>query len=160
MSGRPRRAKNVRELPTLEILKIRIHSDIRALILKETRILRIAHLGRPFYGVFTPVIRLDLQKCVSAEQSSIVIEGPDGPHIVEQERFRSNKHFAFDANVMEGEDDILTRLHAAKFVTLKGHADWALGIVTGNNKAFVSHEPSGSMRKLSRGLTPVFLINL
>jgi SAM-dependent methyltransferase len=133
------------------VLKIRIHADIRELILAHTRILRISHLGRQFTGVFTPVIRLDLLKETPKKGALVSIEGSDGQHKVEQERFFKNDHFAFDANVTDGDDVILARLYANEFITLKGNADWALGIVTGNNKAFIKEEPDDSMEAIYKG---------
>ena len=42
------------------ILNIKIHRDIREKILKKTTIKKITHLNRPFDGVFTNVVRIDL----------------------------------------------------------------------------------------------------
>lgn len=133
------------------ILKIRIHADIREMILTHTRVLRISHLGRQFSGVFTPVIRLDLVKETPNDSSQVSIENQGEVHKVEQNRFLKNENFVLDANVTESEDRILDRLYANEFVTLKGNADWALGIVTGNNKSFIKDQPQEKMEAIYKG---------
>lgn len=133
------------------ILKIRIHADIRELILTHTSILRISHLGRQFSDVFTPVIRLDLLKEAPSESWQVTIENQGEVHKVEQGRFLRNSNFVLDANVTESEDSILERLYANESVTLRGNADWALGIVTGNNKSFIKDEPQEKMEAIYKG---------
>ena len=44
------------------ILNVRTHKDIREIILKTTQIKKIVYLNRIFKNVFTPVIRLDLER--------------------------------------------------------------------------------------------------
>ncbi len=133
------------------ILKIRIHADIREMILTHTRVLRISHLGRQFSGVFTPVIRLDLLKEAPSDSSQVSIENQEEVHKVDQRRFLTNDNFVIDANVTESEDRILERLYANEFVTLKGNADWALGIVTGNNQSFIKDQPQEEMEAIFKG---------
>ncbi len=133
------------------ILKIRIHADIREMILTHTRVLRISHLGRQFSSVFTPVIRLDLLKEAPSDSSQVSIENHGDVHKVDQRRFLKNENFVLDANVTESEDRILERLYANEFLTLKGNADWALGIVTGNNKSFIKDQPQEKMEAIYKG---------
>jgi len=133
------------------ILNIRVHADIRELILKQTRILRISKLGRQFSGVFTPVIRLDLLKGVPPKGSLVTIEENGSSHEVDQERFSTNRHYAFHVNITETEDQVLRKIHAVDCITLKGNAEWALGVVTGNNKEFVRARPEGQMEAVYKG---------
>ena len=44
------------------ILNVRIHKDIREIILKTAQIKKVIYLNRIFKNVFTPVVRLDLEK--------------------------------------------------------------------------------------------------
>lgn len=133
------------------ILKIKIHSDIRKFILERTRISKISHLGRQFSTVFTPVIRLDLIKQTPAQGGLVTIEQGNNVHQVEQERFFKNRHYTFDGNVTGVEDVILAKLDSKMKATLKGNADWALGIVTGNNKAFIKDQPGEELEPIFKG---------
>jgi type I restriction-modification system DNA methylase subunit len=133
------------------ILKIRIHSDIRELILKHSHILKISKLGRQFSGVFTPVIRLDLVNEPPKKGATVSIEENGHLHQIEQERFLSNEHYNFDVNVTEAEDQVLKKLYSIDFITLRGNSEWALGVVTGNNKRYVKEQPERELEAIYKG---------
>jgi len=119
------------------ILKIKIHADIRELILCETNVSKISMLGRQFSGVFTPVIRLDLIKESETGGSLVLVEKEGRSDYIAQDRFRKNEDFAFDISTESHEEGLLNKLYSVKHLTLSKNAEWALGIVTGDNKKFV-----------------------
>jgi hypothetical protein len=119
------------------ILKIKIHADIRELILCETNISKISMLGRQFSGVFTQVIRLDLIKESETGDSLVLVEKEGKSDYIAQNRFRKNEDFAFDISTESHEEGLLNKLYSVKHLTLSKNAEWALGIVTGDNKKFV-----------------------
>jgi SAM-dependent methyltransferase len=133
------------------ILNIRAHADIREIILACTHVTRIAHLGRQFSGVFTPVVRLDLVKEGSKKGAAVLIESQAGSHCVDQRRFTENRDFAFDVQVTDVEDGILRKIFGGDSFTLKGNALWALGIVTGNNKEFIRDQPGCNLEAIYKG---------
>ncbi|MES2771827.1 MAG: TaqI-like C-terminal specificity domain-containing protein, partial [Pseudomonadota bacterium] len=112
-------------------------ADIRALVLCETRISKISLLGRPFSGVFTPIIRLDLIKESITCGSFVLVEKEGKSDYIAQERFRTNEDFAFDISTESHDERLLHKLFSIKHLTLSKNAEWALGIVTGDNKKFV-----------------------
>ncbi len=118
------------------ILNIKVHRDIRNTVLKNTSILKIAKLGRAFTNVFTNVIRLDLTKKSPQCRHKIKIVGQT-EYFIDQNRFTSNPDLIFDIDVNDFDNSIIGKVYAQKFVTLKNNADWALGIVTGDNKKFL-----------------------
>ncbi len=101
------------------ILNIRAHADIRTLIAARSRIERIEPLGRPFSGVFTASIRLDLIRRGAEEANGPAVWHP----------------------VAEKERALLEKISAVPHRTLKGNALWALGIVTGDNRRFLADAP-------------------
>lgn len=123
------------------ILHVRSHADIRRHILFTTRIERIESLGRVFKNVFTPVIRLDLAR--GGERSHRPRASASGGHAVDQERFLGNDDFAFDINVNPADGRILEKVYGCAHTTLEGKAEWALGIVTGDNGLFLHPEGRG-----------------
>lgn len=131
------------------LLKIRIHSDIRELLLKTTQIMRITRLGRPFSGVFSQAMRIDIKKGKAPKDWMVTIADGDISYLVPQQRFSENEDCAFDVSITESEDALLRNIYSVDHVTLTGHAHWALGIVTGNNKKFLSDRPG-------KGLEPIF----
>lgn len=111
------------------ILNIRAHADIRALIAERSRIERIEPLGRPFSGVFTASIRLDLIRRGAGESGNGAVlrteEKPDRA--------------------------LLEKIVSVPHRTLKGNADWALGIVTGDNRRFLADTPEPGAEPILRG---------
>lgn len=132
-------------------LKIRTHRDIRSLILGNTKIVRIVKLGRQFTGVFTKAIRLDVIKAKADREWTLAIEDKGNTFFVEQSRFAENGHQSFDVNVTSQEDFLIRKIYETKHVTLSGHAEWALGIVTGNNEIHVRAQRESGMEAVIRG---------
>ncbi len=129
------------------ILNIKVHKDIREKILNQTTIKRIIHLNRPFDGVFTNVVRIDLIN-KKGKNSTIIAKKNNQQFHSEQSRLLSNDNFIFDV-FTDTKDTVLTdKVFSLKHNTLKDNAIWALGIVTGDNKRHL-HE------KRSSGLEPI-----
>ena len=122
------------------ILKIKTHSDIREIVLSDTKILNIAILGRQFTGVFTPVIRLDLIKEPPPDNWLVSVESNGKSDRISQDRFKKNDSFTFDISTESHEEDLLKKIYSVEHLTLSQRAEWALGIVTGNNKKYVFEE--------------------
>jgi hypothetical protein len=133
------------------ILKIRTHSDIRRLLLGQIRITKLSMLGRQFSGVFTPVIRLDGLKGARTDEWQVLIEKNNDFCRIEQSRFKANAHYAFDVEVSPEGKSLLNKIYSTKHETLLGNAEWALGIVTGNNKKFIQDEQSPDAEQIVRG---------
>ncbi|OHD66992.1 MAG: hypothetical protein A2176_16085 [Spirochaetes bacterium RBG_13_51_14] len=131
------------------LLYVKSHGDIRNYILKHCRIERIIRLGRVFKNVFTPVIRLDLVKGGRPGMVRSISGG--GAHAVDQNRFRGNGDFIFDISVSSMDVRILDRVYGREHTTLEGGADWALGIVTGDNEKYLNGSGSGGYEPIYRG---------
>jgi SAM-dependent methyltransferase len=124
------------------ILNVHAHSDIRNYILASTRIERIIHLGRVFKNVFTPVIRLDLVK--GGGTGRLIYVSGRKVNSIDQTRFVNNAGFVFDINIEKRDARILEKTYGPKHTTLAGQADWALGIVTGNNRKYLRADMAGA----------------
>lgn len=132
-------------------LNIKVHADIRSFLLKETQIKRIVHLGRVFQNVFTPVIRLDLQKIKPTPEASFAAVNGTDQKDVRQARLGENTDYIFD--LFTGEDDlaIFQAVYKTNHVTLAGRADWALGVVTGDNSKYLSQIPAANYEPILTG---------
>jgi type I restriction-modification system DNA methylase subunit len=119
------------------LINIKTHRDIRSYILHNSHILKIEHLGRVFRNVFTPVIRLDLKKSFEQNTDSMVFL-QDQSFSVDSNRFSHNQDKIFDIFNTRDDERIINKLYEFPHATLYEHADWALGIVTGNNDKFLS----------------------
>ena len=132
------------------ILNVKTHRDIRKILLETTQILKIVWLGRVFRNVFTPVIRLDLVRQPVRKNPVIIVNG-EKQYSIPQERWLHNPDHVFDIHTDDTDNRILERVWATEHTTLRGQAEWALGIVTGNNRAFVRATPQEGYEPVYRG---------
>ncbi len=132
------------------ILNVKTHKDIREIILNNTRIKKVFYLNRIFKNVFTPVIRLDLQKCKKTN-GQIEICKENERYTVEQAKWKSNYDFIFDIHANNFDTDIIDKIYDVRHTTLAGQADWALGIVTGNNEAYILNEQRKGFEAIYKG---------
>ena len=128
------------------ILNVKQHADIRNYVLENCTILGIHHLGRRFKGVYTPVIRLDLKNTKVSKDSYCdisVTTSSSATGIIEsykilQSRFANNQHQCFDIFLSPYDESIINAFYAKPHTVLRDKAEWALGIVTGDNKKHIS----------------------
>jgi len=118
------------------ILTVRMHRDIRKLIVEKTAVEKISFLGRVFKNVFTPVIRLDLTKTWLSRGGSALVAAGGSTFRIDRKNFFQDKNFSFCINTREC-SRMLDKIYREEHVTLKYNARWALGIVTGNNREFI-----------------------
>lgn len=114
------------------ILNVRVHQDIRRVILEQTTLESLHLFARQFAGVFTPVVGLRLTNNSSTESSTVRIESATEIRTCPQSDYRRNDHFVF-AITDDTDRAILAAMHRAPYHTLCS-SRWALGIVTGDNK--------------------------
>ncbi|PKL51130.1 MAG: restriction endonuclease subunit M [Candidatus Riflebacteria bacterium HGW-Riflebacteria-2] len=133
-------------------LNIRLHSDIRHHLLANAQVLTIHLLGRPFKNVFTPVIRLDLRKEKPDTDWSISLKKRGCPDkTVVQARFAASSDSIFETSTSDNEFRVIDKLYSLPHLTLRDNADWALGIVTGDNNRHLSAVAEPGMEPIYRG---------
>ncbi len=131
------------------VLNIKVHNDIRKEILNSTTVLKIVKLGRVFTNVFTNVIRLDLKKQSSENHLTEIVNGLS--FTIDQQRFQKNPDYVFDIEANNEDSRIIKKVYDKPHHTLKDNAEWALGIVTGDNKKFLKHFNSDNLEEVYRG---------
>ncbi len=132
------------------ILNVRTHKDIRKMILKIAQVRKIIYLNRIFKNVFTPVIRLDLGKN-NKKTKLTAIYNTNKTYKVQQIKWMSNHDFIFDIHSNNFDSKIIDKIYKTKHTTLKNKASWALGIVTGNNKKFITTESKPGFEPIYKG---------
>ena len=132
------------------ILNVRTHKDIREIILKTSQIKKVIYLNRIFKNVFTPVIRLDLEKN-NKKIKQTAIHNTNKKYKVQQIKWMSNHDFIFDIHSNKFDSKIIDKIYQTKHITLKDKASWALGIVTGNNKKFIVSENKSGFEPIYKG---------
>lgn len=133
------------------ILNVKNHTPIRQIILNETSITRLDYLGEIFSKVQCPSIILQLVHTKNS-LSCIGMTVTDQTHsfTINQERNITADSFHFLTN--DQEYAIMNKLlHLPDTTSLKNQADFALGIVTGNNKKYISHTNTTSNEIILKG---------
>ena len=118
------------------ISNIKAHGDIRKFINRFMDIKQIHILGKCFSNVLSSVISIQLKKEKKDENRIKVFNGLE-TYSINQQRFARNKYHAFDIYVNEMDSEIFSKMEDLKKFTLENNAEWALGIVTGDNKKFL-----------------------
>lgn len=134
------------------ILNVKVHKDIRRIILSNTHIKKIKFLNRVFKNVFTPVIRIDLTHPIKHDDNNKVhITNATESYQICQIRYKNNQDYIFNIHASKIDQEIIKRIYGFKHVVLKDNADWALGIVTGNNEKYIKNEPLQKLEPIYTG---------
>lgn len=131
------------------ILNVKTHQDIRKIIIDKSKILKVSYLDRVFKNVFTPVVRLDLKK-VNDRGSIEILKGKE-KYSLNQSRWQENESNIFDIHVNNQDEVILDKVYRIPHQTLKGKAEWALGIVTGDNKRHLTNKKGDGREAVFKG---------
>lgn len=122
------------------ILNIKTHKDIREILLDKTSIKKVKYLSRVFKNVFTPVIRLDVVNRIPHLSNKIIAEKDSVIYEIEQDRLKNNSDYIFNVFTDATDISLFGKVYGVKYKTLKDNAEWALGIVTGDNKKHLLSE--------------------
>lgn len=124
------------------ILKVNKHSGIRSFLLEEMKIQEITDWGNQFSGVFTPAISLIAQKNIASSFHRIRMKTERGVQEFLQEDMKQSPHFILNVHLTRDELKVLEHLRLLPHPQfLKGQSEFALGIVTGNNRMNVFSDP-------------------
>lgn len=133
------------------ILNVKAHADIRELIIKTCSIKNLDFLGNAFDGVQCPCIILDL-KCTHSDLSTLGmhVKTNTNSFIINTERKVSSEYFSFITP--DTEYNIMNKIRTIPNASfLLGNADFALGIVTGNNKDYISNKKTNENEMVLKG---------
>lgn len=120
------------------ILNVKTHKTIRQIILDNTSIEYLEYLGNMFDKVQCPSVILKLQKSKKAFSSTgMRVKTKDSEFDINTHRKVSSETFNF--NMSDEEYDLYKKImDKENKVFLKNNGVFALGIVTGNNKDYIS----------------------
>lgn len=131
----------------VSILSVKAHSDIRRFILDNFSIQEIICYGRIFDSVLSDVVSLELSK--SKGNDIVHIKTSSLESKISIDIYKNNVNNVFS---LYGEQDfnILNKIYSNSYETLKNSL-WGLGIVTGNNKKFITKSNSENLEKIYSG---------
>lgn len=133
------------------LLNVKAHKDIRKTIINEANIKEIKYIGNAFDGVQCPCIILRLEKSTKDKSTiGMIVDDGSRKFQIKTERTLTSDYFSFLTT--DEEYHILEKIKNTRNCTfLSGNADFALGIVTGNNKDYISSEKSETNELVLKG---------
>lgn len=133
------------------VLNVRTHMPIRYLLSRETSFRYLEFLGNVFDNVQCPCIILQAVRTMQPISAiGMTITEEDRTYVIKTERNISPKCFHFCTT--DEEYRILQKIdNAPQKVTLKNNAVFALGIVTGDNKKYITNTPSADNEIILKG---------
>lgn len=132
-------------------LNVRTHAPLRKLLLEKCRIESVTLLGRCFHGVFTSVVRLDAVNALPDETHVFRIVQRDGELAQRQLHTAGKDEYTIEPGITAADRALIDRIFRVPHLTLAGHAEWALGIVTGDNRRLLAREAEPEARPILRG---------
>lgn len=133
------------------ILNVKAHTNIREIILKNCSIKNLAFLGNVFDGVQCPCIILDLQ-CTHSALTTLGMNVNIGTESFTINTARKVSPAYFSFTTTDAEYNVINKITNIKNASyLLGNADFALGIVTGNNKEYISSKKTPENEMILKG---------
>ncbi|MBR2463362.1 MAG: N-6 DNA methylase [Spirochaetaceae bacterium] len=130
------------------ILNVSTHKNIRKFLLNTHRNIEIFPLGMVFKGVQSECVLLKLSE-ITDGKNHIIVE--------KEKRYNLNiknispPNYFISYTVCERDDIILNKLYSTKSAKLSENTQFALGIVTGNNKKYVHTKKMEDEEPIFRG---------
>lgn len=133
------------------VLNVKAHSEIRKVMLQSNSFQYIYFLGNVFDKVQCPCVILQMLH-TGTPLSTIGMNVNDGKREFSIMTQRSVNAECFSFLTSDEEYEILNKLELSdNKITLAGQADFALGIVTGNNKEYISSEKRSDNEMILKG---------
>ena len=121
------------------ILSVAAHDTVRRMMISTCSFKFISYLGNVFSGVQCPSIILGIAPDDEKTVVGCRVSTENDTFIISEPRTFSDGTLSF--NVSDEENECLNAIsNIENIVYLKGNAKFALGIVTGNNKEYISTE--------------------
>lgn len=132
------------------ILSVAVHDTIRRMMIATCSFKFISYLGNVFSGVQCPSIILGIAPDDERTVVGCKVSTENHTFIISKPRTFSDGTLSF--NVSDEENECLNAIsNIENVVYLRGNAKFALGIVTGNNKEYISTEKCDDNEVILKG---------
>lgn len=130
----------------ISFMNVKMHKDIRNLLLQKYQITSIDLIEDKFSGVFTKSLILSVRKIKPRDSDLIKINGQS----YTRAQILKNKDQVFPQWKNKREERIITKMESGEVLRLD-QSEWALGIVTGDNQKFLSTKNNRSNHAIIKG---------
>lgn len=124
--------------------------DIRNRVIAK-KILRFVDYGKPFKGLMTKAQAIILENEKAKQNNPIECHSSNNTFYRSLSSFQDNPKNIFNFWAHESEAAVIKKIFEVPHINLKGRAQWALGIVTGNNSRFCSQEYKNGYLPIYKG---------
>jgi len=142
-----KRGGTIRFLFPESILNVKTHKDIRSFILDKAGLISITSYDNTFTGVTTNYV--DIECGESADKEHFYLHSTEKKSIVSFESIYETENRVF--NLLHDNDISIVHTVKKKGVYFLQNSEWALGIVTGNNKDKLFSECGDGMEPIYTG---------
>lgn len=129
--------------------KIAVFEDARKAVLQQT-ILKMKDYGKPFKNMYSAV-SLVLKKQSCDKNNTVICCFNHIDYLRSQQSFMLMPRHNLNYWTKPEEMTLVEELLKQPYLTLKGHATWSLGIVTGNNAAMCRRSQRKGYKPIYRG---------
>ncbi|QOR44976.1 TaqI-like C-terminal specificity domain-containing protein [Trueperella pecoris] len=127
--------------------KVKSYSGLRKHLLKEANLKCLSFHPRGFAGVLTKQVSVQIAN--SSYNGETIVKTPSATWVQSSSTFLSMPNFSYSA-ITPTDWQILQKTELNSGYTLS-ESEWALGIVTGNNKELISETPSEGLEPVITG---------
>ena len=131
------------------LLNVGIHQPIREYLLKNTKLNSLVFWGNAFDNVQTSAISFEVIKHKAEFFTYDAIITTDITFRIQDKRITDSNIWSFQNN--DYDNELLNKIEQRGILRLKDNADFALGIVTGNNKKYLLKEQSADFVPILKG---------
>lgn len=128
---------------------IAVYEDARKAVLDKT-ILSMKDYGKPFKNMYSAVA-ITIKQRAKKDNQPIVCQTGGRTYVRQQDSFLSMPRCNLNYWTSSSEMQMLTELMRNPSLSLKGHAIWGMGIVTGNNAKMCKHSYHKGLKPVYRG---------
>jgi predicted RNA methylase len=130
---------------------VKNHQPIRKILMQESRFISVHYLDNIFSGVQCPAIILVMQKTTKPfTVKGMKVKTQKQSFTIQSEREVTSELFSF--TMTDSEHEILQTMQSCENVVyLKDNAEFALGIVTGDNAQYLLTQPKGNAEPIIKG---------
>ena len=134
------------------ILNVKAHAPIRQFIIDNTSISFLSYLGNTFDKVQCPCIILEMTNTgEKINCCGLKVNDNGKEYILKKDRVVSSDYFSFLTT--DDEQSVLDKINnVTPKEKLEGKAVFALGIVTGDNKSYISSEKNSANEMILKGI--------
>lgn len=136
-------------------LNVKMHAELRRYLLSHYKVVSIHGVSEKFSGVFTQAVTLTVQNTKPQKEDVISL----GTRKIRSAAVLASEDVSFSLWVDDESEKIFRVLESGERVFLKENAQWALGIVTGDNQKFLTDSAAAGAEPIYRG-TDVFRFHL